>query len=315
MQHFHNILYISQGIGDETDGLKQALSLGRNNKAKLSVLVIVPDLPKEMQEYKEKYNASIIENMQVSIQKTADTIKISKDEIELSIELKSYKTPATQIIQYTLQNGHDLIIKELETRDKIAGLKAIDMDLLRKCPCPVWLSRPISKPRQNIKIAVAVDPNNENEQGQILSKTLLNLARSLADDCSGTLHIVSCWQYEFEDYLQNNPWIKVPQTDIESAVYNARNDHFDALQTLVKQSNIKHEPDDISYLRGEPDDLIPKFVIDNDIDILVMGTVARTGLPGFIIGNTAENIVQKVPCSLMTLKPNGFVSPVKAYKA
>ncbi|MFO0070344.1 MAG: universal stress protein, partial [Alphaproteobacteria bacterium] len=30
-------------------------------------------------------------------------------------------------------------------------------------------------------------------------------------------------------------------------------------------------------------------------------------------GNTAENILQKLSCSLLALKPNGFVSPVKAY--
>jgi len=54
-------------------------------------------------------------------------------------------------------------------------------------------------------------------------------------------------------------------------------------------------------------------VENKNIDILVMGTVARTGIPGFVIGNTAENIVQKLSCSLMALKPRGFVSPVKAY--
>jgi nucleotide-binding universal stress UspA family protein len=53
--------------------------------------------------------------------------------------------------------------------------------------------------------------------------------------------------------------------------------------------------------------------IKSQIDILIMGTVARTGISGFIIGNTAENILQKIDCSLLALKPQGFVSPVKAY--
>ena len=59
--------------------------------------------------------------------------------------------------------------------------------------------------------------------------------------------------------------------------------------------------------------MIPKHLEDNKIDILVMGTVARTGIQSFVIGNTAENVLQKVTCSLLALKPNGFVSPVKAY--
>jgi len=52
---------------------------------------------------------------------------------------------------------------------------------------------------------------------------------------------------------------------------------------------------------------------ETKIDILIMGTVARTGISGFIIGNTAENILQKIDCSLLALKPQGLVSPVKAY--
>jgi nucleotide-binding universal stress UspA family protein len=69
----------------------------------------------------------------------------------------------------------------------------------------------------------------------------------------------------------------------------------------------------IHHLRGMAEERIPSLVKDEKIDILVMGTVARTGILGFIIGNTAENIVQRLSCSLMALKPQGFTSPVKAY--
>lgn len=31
MHHYHNLLYISHGLTDEIEGLKQALSLARNN--------------------------------------------------------------------------------------------------------------------------------------------------------------------------------------------------------------------------------------------------------------------------------------------
>ena len=43
-----------------------------------------------------------------------------------------------------------------------------------------------------------------------------------------------------------------------------------------------------------------------------MGTVGRTGIPGFFIGNTAEGILTQVNCSVLTVKPVGFESPVKA---
>jgi nucleotide-binding universal stress UspA family protein len=41
-----------------------------------------------------------------------------------------------------------------------------------------------------------------------------------------------------------------------------------------------------------------------------MGTVARIGIPGLLIGNTAETILDQLDCSVLAVKPPGFVSPV-----
>jgi len=43
---------------------------------------------------------------------------------------------------------------------------------------------------------------------------------------------------------------------------------------------------------------------------VVMGTVARTGVPGFIMGNTAETILNHINCSVLAIKPQGFVTPI-----
>jgi nucleotide-binding universal stress UspA family protein len=47
-----------------------------------------------------------------------------------------------------------------------------------------------------------------------------------------------------------------------------------------------------------------------EADLVVMGTVARTGIPGFIIGNTAETILNQIDGSVLAIKPRGFVTPV-----
>jgi nucleotide-binding universal stress UspA family protein len=41
-----------------------------------------------------------------------------------------------------------------------------------------------------------------------------------------------------------------------------------------------------------------------------MGTVARGGIAGLLIGNTAERMLRKLPCSVLAVKPEGFVCPV-----
>jgi len=61
---------------------------------------------------------------------------------------------------------------------------------------------------------------------------------------------------------------------------------------------------------GFPDKEIPALAEKIDADLIVMGTVARTGVPGLIIGNKAENILQQSKYSVLCVKPQGFVTPV-----
>jgi nucleotide-binding universal stress UspA family protein len=50
---------------------------------------------------------------------------------------------------------------------------------------------------------------------------------------------------------------------------------------------------------------------EHEIDLVVMGTVARSGLSGILIGNTAEKVLGKVRCAVLAIKPAGFVSPIQ----
>jgi universal stress protein E len=61
-------------------------------------------------------------------------------------------------------------------------------------------------------------------------------------------------------------------------------------------------------LHGEPGYAIADFVATNNIDLVIMGTVGRAGIKGFLIGNTAETIVNLVDCSVMAIKPDNFIS-------
>ena len=64
----------------------------------------------------------------------------------------------------------------------------------------------------------------------------------------------------------------------------------------------------VELMEGSPDDVIPKFVTDHEIDILVMGTHGRSGISRLLLGNTAERILPVVDCSVIAVKPHDFVS-------
>ncbi|MBN1992956.1 MAG: universal stress protein [Anaerolineae bacterium] len=64
-------------------------------------------------------------------------------------------------------------------------------------------------------------------------------------------------------------------------------------------------------LRGSARKTIPELAVALQADLVIMGTVARTGISGLIIGNTAEAILDQLTCSVLAIKPPGFITPVK----
>lgn len=310
MSNFHNILFVSHGLGGEDEGLKQALELANANQASLSILIACPSFPDSLGEYKTSYEKSIIEQMKQSIKATKSLLGISKKKPNIDIEIECGSAPDVRIIKYALRHSHDLVIKQAETGPNQKGFKAIDMELLRKCPCPLFLIRPAKHSKKEIKIAVAIDPKCDEPVGTELSRALLTYASSLSYHYSAPLEIVSCWLFHLEAYLKDNIWVKVSESELNQLVLDEKNKHDSALRDIIRDSNIKTNYQ-VHLQKGHPEEAIPSFVDSHEIDILVMGTVARTGISGFIIGNTAENILQKINCSLLALKPKGFVSPVK----
>jgi nucleotide-binding universal stress UspA family protein len=63
-------------------------------------------------------------------------------------------------------------------------------------------------------------------------------------------------------------------------------------------------------LKGEPGHLIPQLAAKMEVGLIVMGTVSRTGVAGFLIGSTAERTLRQVDCAVLAVKPEGFVTPV-----
>ena len=87
---------------------------------------------------------------------------------------------------------------------------------------------------------------------------------------------------------------------------------------MVAQASELTEPERLNKVRllpilkrGSPRKVIAAQAEKLQPDVLVMGTIARTGVPGFIIGNTAEDILNSVDCSVLTVKPPDYESPIK----
>jgi nucleotide-binding universal stress UspA family protein len=55
-------------------------------------------------------------------------------------------------------------------------------------------------------------------------------------------------------------------------------------------------------LTGVPHEVIVKFVKDNKIDLIVMGSHSRKGIDRVLFGSTASQIVRFAPCPVLTVR-------------
>ena len=226
-----------------------------------------------------------------------------------------------EIIREVLREGHDLVIKTPESEDWLDRLLGSeDMHLLRKCPCPVWLIKSsASKSFRRVLAAVDVSdvyPSNEMKTRHVLNQQILEMASSLALADFAELHIVHAWQAIGERAMRG-VLMQKRGVDVETYIAEVRKQRELRLNRLLQSVSNELSPDVIDYLKpqthlvkGRARKEIPALAKSLQADLVVMGTVARTGIPGFFSGNTAESILGQIKCSVLAIKPPGFKTPV-----
>lgn len=310
MQHFKHILFVTHGIEHDLSATKQALHAASDYQAKLSILVVCPAFPDILDSYQDAYKASVVEDTRKRVEDCQRSLSINLAIEKYDVVFTTGGQSAKSIIQQVLREGNDLLIKAPEPKKNDQGFKALDMELMRKCPTPIWLHRPMHHTLKNACVAVAVDPDIHEKSAHELALKLLKAADAFATTSDHELSIISCWDFPLENTLRHSPFISISNEHVESMIHEQEMNERKTIDELIVKAQLTTQSH-LHYKKGSPDEIIPNAIVKHKVDILVMGTVGRTGLPGYFMGNTAENIMQKIGCSLIAIKPEGFVSPVK----
>jgi universal stress protein E len=312
MDRFKRILFVVNGPETNPEALARALSLAIRNEGELALLVLHPALPDNLKEYRQQFADFLKHRADANLQTALETLGLDRlpASVTLSLHTDTGHAPQVQIIRRVLRDGYDLVFKAADQQDNSTGFMALDMGLLRACPVPVWLWRASGDDPKSV-VAVAIDPTDEGVQARALSLRLIEAGDHLASLLGTKLVVLSCWDYPLESYLRARSFGPTPDNWLENAVDDSRRRNLSALNALIREAGPENKAD-VHHYRGQPEQRIPEYTQDNPVHTLVMGTLARTGIPGFVIGNTAENLVRRLNCGLLAMKPRGFVSPVKA---
>jgi nucleotide-binding universal stress UspA family protein len=152
-------------------------------------------------------------------------------------------------------------------------------------------------------VLAAIDATAADETHRALNTHILEMAVAVAEQASAELHLVHAWRKTGADALKAAGIVPQGEEDW-------RQTYSRVLDGLLRGHRIDHERAHVHLVEGKASEVIPALAQSHDIDLIVMGTVSRTGISGFLIGNTAESVLQRVNCSVLAVKPPGFVTPV-----
>jgi nucleotide-binding universal stress UspA family protein len=311
MKRFKNILLVAGGKGWEETALKRAVTIAKNNKAKLKVVEVIEELPRGTRMlittmHLADIQEAIIKERLTKLEHLIAAIRVEDIRVTAKVVCG---TPFIEIIREVLRDKHDLVIKTARgkggLKDVLFGSTA--MHLMRKCPCPVWVIKPTHRKKYK-RIMAAVDPDTSDEVKNVLNTKIMELATSLGRIEGSEFHIVHTWTLYGELTVAASE--EVSEREVAMWARETRKMHKGWLNELIKKYAPETPKDRIHLQKGDAEILIPALAKKKRIELIVMGTVNRTGIAGFFIGNTAEKVLQQIDCSVLTVKPDGFVTPV-----
>ena len=189
-----------------------------------------------------------------------------------------------------------LVIKQHfpENPLKRALLTPDDWKLLRYCPCPVLIAK-TNRPWTEGSILAAVDVGNSSGEHRRLHASLISNAFEVASIAKATLHVFTA--HPSPMLSASDPTFQLRET-IEARYRQQCASFVKEFELDEGQMHIKEGPADV---------LIPEMAKQLDAVVTVIGTVARTGLSGALIGNTAEVVLDAVETDVLVLKPDDVI--------
>ncbi len=308
MKRFRNIIYHADVAVSHAKSLDRAVALAQSNNAALTLVDVVPRADKALLAT-GKLGLDLDTLFRQHRQKELEALAAPHINRGVSVATKTFTGhPFIDLIRIVQREGYDLLVKPPRRPEGITErlFGSSDMHILRKCPCPVWVDRPESaQPYRNI--LAAVDP--VDEAGSDLSRLIMDLASSLADSESANLHVVHAWRLQGEAMLKSGR-ARVSSTQVQELLNGAEQAHRQKLDELLDHYGMTTNSDRVNLVKERAARAISSLAEAVKADLIVMGTVGRIGVPGLIIGNTAEDVLQTTRASVLALKPSGFVSPV-----
>ncbi len=210
----------------------------------------------------------------------------------LTMETVWTKDLARWVVERATTHGYELVVKSTHHTESLLHTPT-DWALLRDCPAPLMLVTAGQWRRKPVVLA-ALDLNRFDRAHDTLNRKVLDTARTFATLHGGTVHCV--YAIEISRVLADLDII-----DSRRAIAAAKARAAEKCAELLKPYGIPISRTHMPV--GKVGDAVNRIAGKTKAELLVMGTVARKGVHGFLIGNSAERVLSKARCDILAVKP------------
>ncbi|AWB67329.1 universal stress protein UspE [Saccharobesus litoralis] len=308
MEKFNRILAVIDPTQTEQKALNRAIELASKTGASVTAIMTIFDFSYEMttmlsSEERQLMQSAVIDDRSNWLEGILD--KKADQASQLHARVLWHNRPYQAILETVLKDNYDLVIKATHEHDVLKSVifTPTDWHLLRKCPVPLLLVKEHAWP-ENSKIIAAVNVSSDEAEHRSLNKKIIEQAKSAARVLHSDAILVNCYPGTPVSLA-----VEIPEFDPSSYIESIRQHHLDAMQTYADQYQVK--PEHCVVEEGLAEEVVPKLSTEMDAELVVLGTIGRTGLSAAIIGNTAEHMLDAINCDVLALKPEGYVCPIK----
>ncbi len=308
MTSFKNILVATDTRLDDRTIVDEAALIAKNENATVKIIDVVPEFPwvvrLSLQDH-ESIRELVVSKKREQLEALADPLR--QQGLCVETDVLSGKT-SVEIIREVLRGKHDLVFRIAKGRDsrREGYFGATGIRLLRGCPCAVWLSTPAPSPEYK-HVMACVDTSSDEPLDRELNDKVYDAAKFVSRQHESRLSLVHAWTIFGEEFL----FTRTKMENFEKLQRDVR----ERIQVLLDKFLQKHASSvrdrNVHMLKGDAALVLPAFASEKDVDLIVMGTVARSGAAGLVMGNTAERILDQIGCSVLALKPDDFVCPIR----
>lgn len=242
----------------------------------------------------EKAQKAYMHRMMEGLETVADIAR--NEAVEVTTEGVWDKHAGAALMNFLASHPTDMVVKATHHQNVIQRtfFSQTDWELIRHCPVPLLLTKSNAW-GDPVRLTAAVDPVQANDKPDTLDEHIVRWGKDFASHLNGRLELLHVY-----DPTPLLIYLDQPTIDSADISEEIREQHEQALHQLAEQHSI--DRDHTVLETGSTLSVIPEYLHQANVDMIIMGAVARSGLERWLLGHTAEKILDRITVDILIVK-------------